>query len=224
MWRFLRNTLYPLGSKLVLLTEDDAKNYNFVQNKVVIPNFINIQEKNSNLRKENTILAVGRLHPVKQFDKLIDLYLQIDTDYKLYIVGEGNERQKLEQKIKNLNLENKVFLVGQVKNIYDYYKKAKIFVLTSKHEAFPNVILEAMYFGCVVVSLDCPYGPRAIIENEKSGFLVQNDEEFIEKLKFILKNEKEQLKISKNAIDRSNGFTHNKIIKKWEELIENIKI
>ena len=49
-----------------------------------------------------------------------------------------------------------------------------------------------MYFGCVVVSLDCPYGPRAIIENEKSGFLVQNDEEFIEKLKLILKNEKEK--------------------------------
>jgi GalNAc-alpha-(1->4)-GalNAc-alpha-(1->3)-diNAcBac-PP-undecaprenol alpha-1,4-N-acetyl-D-galactosaminyltransferase len=222
-WKILRRVTYPFANYLVVLTEDDAKNYNFIKNKKIIPNFINI--KNDNFKeneKQDIILAVGRLHPVKQFDLLIKLYSKMKTSYKLYIVGEGSERNKLENLIKELNLENKAFLEGQKKNIYDYYKKAKIFVLTSKYESFSNVLLEALYFECAIVSFDCDYGPRAIIKNNKSGFLVNNEKEFIEKINILITNDNLRKDLSKNAKNRAKEFSFKKIIKKWEELIKNV--
>ena len=218
-WKLLRRVIYPFSDTLVLLTKDDEKNYNFVTNKAVIPNFITISEPNDNLKKENIILAVGRLHPVKQFDKLIKIYAKIDTNYKLYIVGEGKEKNKLEKLIKRLKLEDRVSLEGQRKNIYDYYKKAKIFVLTSKHEAFPNVILEALYFGCAVVSFDCDYGPRAIIEDKKNGFLVNSEEEFVKKINMLTNNQELLDKISYYAKERAKDFEQEKIIQKWKNII-----
>ena len=218
-WRLLRKGIYPFANTLILLTKYDAENYNFVANKAVIPNFISIEEANNNLKKENIILAVGRLHPVKQFDKLIIMYSKIDTNYKLLIVGEGKERKKLEILIKTLGLEDRVSLEGQRKNIYEYYKKAKIFVLTSKHEAFPNVLLEAMYFGCSIVSFDCDYGPRAIIENKKNGFLVNSEDEFIDSINMFISNQLLLNKVSYYAKERTNDFEKEKIIQKWKNII-----
>ncbi len=218
-WKLLRKVIYPFSDILILLTKDDEKNYNFIANKVVIPNFITISEPNDNLKKENFILAVGRLHPVKQFDKLIKIYSKLNTNYKLLIVGDGKERERLEQLIKTLKLEDKISLEGQRKNIYDYYKKAKIFVLTSKHEAFPNVILEALYFGCAVVSFDCDYGPRVIIEDKKNGFLVNSEEEFVKKINMLISNQTLLEKISYYAKERAKDFEQEKIIQKWENII-----
>ena len=221
-WKILRRITYPFSDFLVVLTKDDSKNYSFVKNIEVIPNFLHINETPNLEEKENIILAVGRLHPVKQFDLLIKLFSKLDTNYKLYIIGEGGERKKLENLIKKLKLENKVFLKGQQKDIYKYYKRAKILVLTSKYESFSNVLLEAMYFGCAIVSFNCDYGPRAIIENNKNGFLVDNEEEFIKKLNLLIRNDNLRKKIAKNAVLRAKDFEFSKIIKKWEELIDNV--
>jgi len=226
-WRLLRRFIYPFADILVLLTKEDAKNYYFVDNKVVIPNFIKVSNnsiKSLLKKKEDIVLAVGRLHPVKQFDKLIYLFSKIDTNYKLYIVGEGSERERLETLIKKLNLQNKVFLPGRTKNIDSYYKKAKIFVLTSKYEAFPNVLLESMNYGCIPISFDCDYGPRNIIENNKSGFLVKSDEEFILKVKEVMDSDRNKfIEMMQNSINRIKDFDENKVLKKWEDLIENVK-
>jgi len=222
-WMLLRRLTYQYASYLIVLTEDDAKNYNFMKDKEVIPNFIKIDKENNIIKKDNIILAVGRLHSVKQFDLLISIYAKLKTDYKLYIVGDGPEKEKLQNLIKNLNLENKIFLEGQKKNVYEYYKRAKIFVLTSKHEAFPNVLLEALYFGCAIVSFDCDYGPRAILENSKNGFLVKNNDEFMEKVKSLIADDNLQTNISDNARNRVNHFEYNKVINQWKDLLENVK-
>jgi GalNAc-alpha-(1->4)-GalNAc-alpha-(1->3)-diNAcBac-PP-undecaprenol alpha-1,4-N-acetyl-D-galactosaminyltransferase len=223
-WRQLRRFIYLYANHLLTLTIDDAKNYDFLKNKSVIPNCIQFNKFSSmsNDNKENIILAVGRLHPVKQFDKLIKMYAQINSDYKLLIVGEGSERKKLESLINRLNLNNKIFLEGRKTNVFEYYNRAKIFVLTSKHEAFPNVILEAMSYGCAVVSFDCDYGPRTIIENNINGFLVKNEEEFKEKIELLMKNDEIRKKISKNAKERVKFFKCKKVMKQWEELIKNV--
>ena len=226
LWRLLRRLTYPLADYLTILTDDDAKNYPFIKNKKVIPNFLKINEKYDFYKineKEDIILAVGRLHQVKQFKLLIKLYSRLDTNYKLYIVGDGVERKELEKLIQKLNLKGRVFLKGQKKDIYKYYKKAKIFVLTSKYEAFPNVILEAMHFGCAIVSFDCDYGPRAIINNNINGFLVKKENEFLDKLNILIKNDELRIKMARNAIFRAKDFEYHKIIKEWESLINNAR-
>lgn len=119
------------------------------------------------------ILSVGRLHPVKGFDRLIEAYNNAalaDTD--LLIVGEGTERKKLQQQIDGAGLATKVFLVGSKDNVQDYYKQAEFYVLSSLYEGYPNVLIEAMSLGCPVIAVDCDFGPREIIKHGENGLLV----------------------------------------------------
>ena len=117
----------------------------------------------------------------------------------MLILGEGNERKNLESLIKTLKLENKVFLMGKRDNIEDYYRQCEFFILPSKYEGFPNVLVEALANGCACISTDCPTGPNEIIKNEVNGLLIENDNQkamtkaidrlfFDKKLKYMLKN------------------------------------
>ncbi|MDB5119318.1 MAG: group 1 glycosyl transferase [Sphingobacteriales bacterium] len=121
------------------------------------------------------ILAVGRLHFVKGFDLLINAYNELKiNDIDLIIVGDGEEREKLQKQISSLGLNNSVFLVGKKDNMQDYYSQSKLFVLSSRNEGYPNVLIEAMSFGCVSVAVDCITGPSEIIENGINGMLIEN--------------------------------------------------
>jgi glycosyltransferase involved in cell wall biosynthesis len=151
------------------------------------------------------------------------MYAQI-SDYKLLIVGEGSERKKFESLINRLNLNSKIFLEGRKTNVFEYYNRAKIFVLTSKHEFFSNVILETMSYGCAVVSFDCPYGPGEIIENEKNGILVENQniDELAKNLQRLIDNKKLRDKLSKEAIKVREKYDIKKIANEWDKLIKEV--
>ena len=103
----------------------------------------------------------------------------------MLILGEGEERNKLEKLIKKLNLENKIFLVGYKPNIYKYLKKSEGFVLTSHWEDPGFVLIEAGFSNKIVLSSDCPNGPRELLNNNVNGFLYKKDSlvDFIEDLK-----------------------------------------
>jgi len=88
------------------------------------------------------------------------------------ILGEGEERPKLEALVRDLGLEKDVALPGFVDNPYKYMKRAALFVLSSRWEGLPTVLIEALALGTPVVSTDCPSGPREILENGKLGKLV----------------------------------------------------
>lgn len=104
-------------------------------------------EEIDGLSKENYIVAAGRLTNVKGFDILIDSYGEIYDQLngaKLFILGEGPDREKLTQQIKNKGLEDKIILKGLVPNVYPYFKNAKLCVMSSRIEGFPNVLLQMM--------------------------------------------------------------------------------
>lgn len=108
------------------------------------------------------IVASGALYSVKGFDLLIDAMKTVAESHekaKLFILGderyEEGYRAKLEQQIQTLNLENKVFLMGHKDNPYPYYKHADLFVLSSRKEGFPNVVLESLFLGTPVVATKC---------------------------------------------------------------------
>lgn len=225
IWKLLRKYIYKKANCIVTQTSADLKNYTFLDN---IQNIYNPLSYNINntliVNREKIVLAVGRLHKVKQFDILIKVFSQIGTDYQLVILGEGNERKNLEKIIKEKNLGKRVFLKGQIKNVYDYYQKSRIFILTSKHEGFPNALLEAMNNGCACISFDCPYGPREIITDKKDGILVKNQDqkELKQVIEILINDENYQQKLSINAIANSKRFDYENIMYEWKNLINKV--
>lgn len=123
---------------------------------------------------EPLLVACGRLHEQKGFPYLLDALVQVRKviPVHLWIVGEGYQRQILEQQIEQLGLANCVRLLGFQTNPYQYMAAANIFVLSSLYEGFGNVIVEAMACGAPVIATNCPYGPAEIIEDGESGLLV----------------------------------------------------
>ena len=120
------------------------------------------------------ILGAGRLRPEKGFDRLLKAFSKVDrTDHHLVILGDGVERDALVALAYELGIGHRVYLPGAVSNIDTWYQHAACFVLSSRSEAWPMVLVEAMANGCPVVSVRCNYGPSEIIEHSRSGILVQ---------------------------------------------------
>ena len=131
----------------------------------------------SGLRRDPStpaIVTVGRLHPVKNHPLLLDAFTRVldVRPAQLWIVGEGPYRAEIEERIERLALAGSVQLLGEVANPYPIIKAADLLVLSSNLEGFGNVLVEAMALGTPVVSTDCPYGPREILEGGKWGTLV----------------------------------------------------
>ena len=99
-------------------------------------------------------IACGRLVKQKGFDRLIPLLAQFDTPYqwRLDIIGEGPERERLELLIQQLGLQNNVFLQGLILSPYDYFAGADCFLMPSRYEGLPNVVLEALACGTPVIA------------------------------------------------------------------------
>jgi len=132
--------------------------------------------------EKTTILAVGNLRRQKGFDILLRSMTQLGERFHLYILGEGKERRILEKMIDELNLSEKVTLLGFHKNPYIHMKNADMVVLSSRYEGFPNVILEANACGRFVIAFACPGVSNEIIENNVNGLLVEcgNDRKLAE--------------------------------------------
>ncbi len=121
------------------------------------------------------ITATGRLDEAKGFDDLLQamaMLPELDPMPKLIIMGDGAERASLEHLIRDLQLETRVTLAGNVDNPYAVMKHANLAVMSSRREGFGNVLIEAMACGVPIVSTDCPVGPRVILKNGQYGKLV----------------------------------------------------
>jgi glycosyltransferase involved in cell wall biosynthesis len=124
--------------------------------------------------RKQVILAVGRLTEQKDYPTLIRAFARICQQHDIYLVvlGDGQERQKIEKLIVDFQLEARVDMPGFVSNPFAYMSHADLFVLSSRHEGLPTVLIEAMACGCPVVSTDCPSGPAEILDNGHYGQLV----------------------------------------------------
>lgn len=123
------------------------------------------------------IVACGRLMPEKGFATLIEAVAQTDPALRarLIILGEGPERPHLESLIARLQMQDRVHLLGFTANPYAYMRRAALFVLSSRWEGMPGVLIEAMACGAPVVSTDCVAGPREVIQTGVNGLLATVD-------------------------------------------------
>jgi len=120
------------------------------------------------------VMGIGRLAPKKDFTTLVRAFAEVRQDVRarLMILGEGPERAELESLVRTLDLEADVALPGFVDNPYAYLARASLFVLSSRWEGLPTVLIEAMFCGAPVVSTDCPSGPHEILNGGRYGRLV----------------------------------------------------
>lgn len=163
------------------------------------------------------IIGVGRLIPEKNFELLINAFLEVRKYRicKLIILGSGPLEEKLKDIIQNCDYPNEIALVGFQKNPYAWMNQSEIFVLSSLTEGLPTVLIEAMSVGCKVISTDCPSGPKEIILSSQTGVLVPNNN-----LK-ILVNEILNALDSKEIETKPNLkiFEKNIILSKYLEII-----
>ncbi len=149
--------------------------------------------KKKNFYKKNFAITVGRL--TKQKDhltlvKAMNILYKKNVDLKLLIIGDGDQREKIQHLIDNLNLKNRISILGWKKNLHKYYKSAKIFILPSLYEGLGNVIIDAVNYNLPVITTNCRSGPSEIVKKTRGGFIVpiSNPEEIAKKILFSLKN------------------------------------
>lgn len=182
---------------------------------------------NENLQREKIILSAGWLVPLKGFEdvilaasKIVPLY----PEWKFYIVGKGQEEEKLLQMIRDYHLEDHVFLKGFVEDMAVLYQKASIYLMTSRVEGLPMVLLEAKYFRLPTVSYDILTGPSDIILDNINGYLVppQRIDLLIERLCQLISDENLRASFSRHAWDNIKDFDQDVILAQWTELLEKL--
>lgn len=172
-----------------------------------------------------SFLAVGHLTNVKGFDLLIKAWSQFcqsNDDWTLRIVGSGEEEKALKAQAKKLKVDKRIEFIPTTKEIEHYYKTSSFFCLSSRFEGFGMVILEAQSFGLPVISFDCDFGPRDLIENGVDGSLVENGnvEALAERmLSSIALSQTNYEQLSKNAKQSASRFTINSVIQNWIAIV-----
>jgi len=116
------------------------------------------------------LISVAALRPQKRHDLLLKSFSLLPPNYRLIIAGKGSEEEKLKKLAKSLNIEKRVLFTGLLLNPYPYIKEADLLVLTSEHEGFPNVLLEANALGTAIVAFNCVGGISEIIQQGINGF------------------------------------------------------
>lgn len=217
---------------VVVISKWHEKTYlKYFQNtkvKIVrIENILDSVPKEKSTLNHNAIIAVGRLNYVKGFSSLIDIVniaVKTNPKLKLYLLGDGEEKDLIKNKIKEYKLEENVIMPGFVSpdEVKNYMLKSDIYVMTSLHECFPMVLLEAYSCGLPVISFDILSGPHEIVINNKTGYLVanRNKEKMTQKINNLLKNKKEIKKFGKNAFIESKKYTKEEIMPKWHRLFK----
>ena len=175
------------------------------------------------LQGSPVVLAVGRLTFEKGFDLLLRAWAQLASlrgNWNLRIVGDGKEKARLCELAEELNVRDSVFFVGQVKNVSLEYRKASIYVLSSRWEGLPMSLLEAQHFGLPSLAFDCPTGPREVLVGG-GGLLVPPGDihGLAASLVRMMTNPDLRVQLSHAAVENSRRFSRESVIRDWELLL-----
>lgn len=211
------------------MMKDLMKNFNVNSNKIVKINnpvdFDFIDEKLRNSAKPESfkynfknVVAIGNLSSRKGFDNLLKVFSRLKNEnILLHILGDGKDREILHQMKDFLGLKH-VFFHGRQDNPYQFLKYADLFILSSRYEGFPNVLLEAGACGTYSLANNCPGGINEIIQNRVNGEIsdIDNHEDFSQKILSILHQSYDKDAI-KNSI--KSRFSKNIILDKYEKVL-----
>ena len=217
---------------LVLLTnkqKEDIKNrFGNRDNYYVIPHSItipNITEK----KIDKKVVIISRLHPEKRLDHSIKAFKKVSAnipDAKLYIYGDGQEKNKLQNLIESLKLENNVKLMGYSNEVNKILQSAECSLLTSQYEGFALSIQESLANGTPVIAYDIKYGPSDMIVHDKNGYLIDNNninDLSSHIIQFLEKTNTEKKSYYNAAIEKAKEFSHQNFANSWNNLFNDLK-
>ncbi|OCR16653.1 glycosyltransferase [Helicobacter pullorum] len=221
MWKFLRRIIYPLANQVTTLTKGDLENYRFLKNVCVMPNPVSLEvcsEPNLEIYKPY-ILSAGRMIKTKHFEELLEVFGEFSKQnpkFSLLLAGDGECKDSLQKQAESLGA--KIVFLGRVENLYNAYKNAEFFALTSHREGLSNVLIESLMCGIPAVSYDCPYGPSEIIHNKKNGILVEmgNKQALLEA---FLEMSQKRDSFAKNTQEIYARYGVGEVFKKWQKMI-----
>jgi glycosyltransferase involved in cell wall biosynthesis len=225
--RWIENRLVNKYDTFIILTNEDKENW-VQDNVVVIPNSLTFKTHKTSPCSSKVVLAVGRLTEEKGFDRLLKIWSAVEDDFpdwSLHIYGDGDKTEKeiLNNLMAVYKLKNvKIFPAS--KNIMEIMLEASVFAFTSRNEGFGMVLIESMQCGVPVISYDTKCGPRDIIEDGISGYIVNEGDEtaFAHKLTALMNNKNLRIKMGSEGKKRSNeNFSEEIIMAKWKNLFEN---
>jgi len=231
--RFSRKLACKYCDDVITLTEKDksfwTENYSNIKNIVSINNPTQANDiKFENKKVNNKVMvSVGRLTYQKGFDLLIkafNLVTKQRNDWVLYIVGDGEEHHALSLLIEKLKLSDFIKLIPATKNIEDIYKNSSLYVMSSRFEGLPMVLLEATTFGLPIISFDCNTGPSEVITKDFGWLCKSNDVDALSETILHAFNQCDDPviynKMSEYAKLNSTRFSIEKITEKWINLLE----
>lgn len=217
------------SNHIVTLTEQDRQNYSQslnVSDKVTcIYNPIQLVEAQPYNTDSKQILSVGRLTYQKGFDLLCEVAKKVllkHPDWTWVIIGEGEDREILEQKIKEYHLENRLILKGNQKEMEPYYRNSSLYVMTSRYEGLPMTLLEAKSYQLPIISFDCQTGPVDIIQDSIDGYLINdfNQKEMVNKINYVIQDPALRALLSQQSQINLHKFEMENIIPKWINILE----
>lgn len=220
----IRKILYKTKNvKVVCLTETDKEKFlNDGINAYCIPNFIYPIETQYNTKSKN-ILAIGRLEYQKNFALLIKAFAisKVYVDgWKLTIVGEGSELNTLNKLIEEKSMKSFISIRNYTKQIEKYYNNAGLFSMTSRFEAFPMVLLEAMNHSLPVLITDFPTGAREILGEDKEQIVPNDDAEiYAKRLNNFCNSSALRIELSTRNSKTVQNYQVYKVIEKWTKII-----
>ncbi len=203
-------------------------NVNFIYNPLDFNKVIQLSKKKINYnffndKKTLKLINIGRL--TKQKDQITILkalkLLKNKINFKLLIIGSGLEKNNLSSYLLKNKLNEKVKIINFRENPFNLLNKADIFILSSKYEGLPNVLLEAAVLKKLIISTNCPTGPREILENGKGGifFKIGDHHDLSNKIKFYLVNKKKFNKKILHSFKSLKRFDYNKNLNKYYYII-----
>lgn len=226
----LIRAVLPL-ERLVVLTEADREDWlaGGCRNVCCIPNPCSLEgieiHKQPNPSDKKCLLAIGRLHVEKGFDMLLQAWQTLEAKHPtwtLRIIGEGEQRASLEAQIAAMGLKH-VRLPGRSSDIAKEYLAADCYVLSSRYEGLPLVLMEAMWCGVPCVAFDCPRGARALIGEDRGWLVANGDTEALSKqIEYTLSHPEEaQSRAEKAKQYVMANYSESQIMPQWVQLIEN---
>lgn len=229
--KFARFIASTFADAIVTLTAKDKEMYkeNFACKARLchIPNFLTFDITiDAKIKKGKIALAVGRLTEQKGFDRLLKIWSKLPShlgDWGLIIVGDGEDGDRLRTLIRDYNLKN-VHLIATTSTIEYYYQEASLYLMTSRWEGLPMVLIEAQSYGLPIISYDCLTGPRDIVCNGSNGYLIADgqEDEFITRLVQMMEDSILRNVLSNKAKKDSARFDKAELIDTWIQLFKNV--
>lgn len=224
---------YRRLAALTVLTERDRRAYERHLNGRVrlarMPNTVRPLAGGPADLSARTVLTAGRIHPQKGFDLLVAAYAQVAArhpDWRLRICGAGRDRDALEAQVHALGLADVVTLPGPVRDMGAEMAAASLFVLSSRYEGLPLVLLEAMSLSMGVVSFDCPTGPSDIVADHENGLLVapRDVDALAAAVCEMIEDEPLRRRCAAAAVLTAGAYDIAAIGPRWEALLEELAV